>query len=259
MLGEWFIKFFTYSFEGGGGAPTSFSDGLGEGTFGWRHVLWIAFVIAAAIGGYHLFRKYPTLGRKVVRILVAALFAFRLVHQTIRAALGVEVPWTMAFPFHMCTVLTFLMPLTVLFDWKAIKTPVFVLSIMGGLITVLLGDYFDNRFLTVYALEGMSAHSLLILVPIWEIAGGRYRLDLKDSWKVIPGILVLIGWAMLANLVFFRDYDPNYMYLMKNELPFGNERIFFLFYVLIFLAFFAGIYAGPLRRLAVGRKKPIAG
>jgi len=247
MLREWFIRFFTYSFDNGGG-PTSYSDGLGEGTFGWRHLLWIAVILLFAVGGYLYFKKNPKLERKVVLFAVVAMFLIRFTHQTVRALLGVENPWTQAFPFHMCTVLTFLLPLTIVFDWKAIKTPVFVLAIMGGLITALLGDYFGDGFLTFFAYEGMTAHSLLILVPIYEIAAGRYKLELRDSWKVFAGILVLMGWAMLANLVFYPGTGANYMYLMENELPFGNERNYFLFYILIFLAFFAGIYAGPILR-----------
>jgi uncharacterized membrane protein YwaF len=247
MIKDWFIKFFTYSFNNGGG-PTSFSDGLGEGSFGWRHILWIAVIVLFAIGGYYYFRKHPKHEKTIVMIALAALFLVRFTNQTVRAAIGVENPWTQAFPFHMCTVLTFLLPLSVIFDWKAIKTPVYVLSIMGGVITVLLGDYFNDRFLTFFAFEGITAHSLLILVPIVEIAARRYTLDLRDAWKVIPGILVLMGWATLANRVFYKNLDPNYMYLMKNALPFGNEDNFFAFYVLIFLAFFAAIYAAPLAR-----------
>ncbi len=260
MFWQWLQKFITYSFTGGGGAPTSFADGLGEGAFGWRHFLWIAVVIALAILGFRFFRRHPAAGKTFILIAVLSLFVVRFTNQTIRAIIGVEVPWTQAFPFHMCTVLTFLLPLTILFDWKAIKTPVFVLAIMGGTITMLMGDYFSDRFLTFFAFEGMSAHSLLILVPIFEIAIGRYQLDIRDSWKVVAGILVLMGWAMLANLVFFKNLDPNYMYLMKNALPFGNDQNFFFIYIGIFLVFFATIYGLPLlyRKLMEGKPSPSA-
>ncbi|MDP3129996.1 MAG: YwaF family protein, partial [Bacillota bacterium] len=203
----------------------------------------------------------PKVERKVVLFAVIALFLIRFTNQTVRAAIGVEQPWTQAFPFHMCTVLTFVLPLSIVFDWKAIKTPVFVLSIMGGVITALLGDYFGDRFLTFFAFEGMTAHSLLIVVPIFEIAAGRYKLDLRDCWKVFAGILILMGWAMLANLVFYPSTGANYMYLMENALPFGNERNYFLFYILIFLFFFAVIYAGPILRtlpLLTNRKNQVS-
>ena len=243
MIWDWILKFFSYSF--GDGSPSTFSDGLGEGSFGIRHFIWIAVVILIAIIGYQLCKRHPKTESKIVLILVISLFLVRFSHQTLRAVIGVEVPWTKAFPFHMCTVLTFLLPLTVIFDWKKIKTPVYVLSIMGGVITLILGDYFNDRFMTFWNLEGMSAHTILILVPIFEIAAGRIKLDLKESWQVIIGILVLMGWAMLANLVFFKGTDPNYMYLMENELPFGNDQNYFFFYTLIFIVFLGVIYGSP--------------
>ncbi|MCX5775061.1 MAG: YwaF family protein [Firmicutes bacterium] len=244
MVWEWIVKFFGY-FKNGT-SVSSFSDGLGEGSFGWRHFIWMFLVIALAIGGYLYFKKYPKREKAIVLTLVISMFLVRFFHQTLRASIGVETPWTMAFPFHMCTVLTFLLPLTIVFNWKAIKTPVYVLSIMGGIITVLLGGYFSDRFLTFWALEGMAAHTLLIVVPIYEAASGKFEFNLKESWKVIPGILVLMGWATLANYVFFPNMGANYMYLVTNELPFGNQQNFFFFYMLIFALFFGLIYGIPL-------------
>jgi uncharacterized membrane protein YwaF len=243
MFWTWIERFFSYFPDGVG--PSTYADALGEGAFGWRHLVWIGLTILIAVVGSHYFRTHQDTETKIVKVLVIALFLFRLWHQTYRAFIGAENPWTQAFPFHMCTVLTFLMPLTVLFDWKTIKTPVYVLAIMGGAITMAMGEYFDSRFMTLYTLEGMSAHTLLILVPIFEFAAKKHELKFRDSWQVIAGILVLMGWASLANYVFYVNLDPNYMYLMHNALPFGNNDNFFFFYVLIFFLFFAAIYGLP--------------
>jgi uncharacterized membrane protein YwaF len=236
-------KFFIYSSSEE--SPSLYSDTLGEGSFGIRHFLWMGLVILLGFLLYRFFKKYPVAGKKYVLIMAFLLFTTRLIHQFVRGAIGVEVPWTEAFPFHMCTVLTFVLPIVALFDIKVLKTPVYVLSIMGGIITILLGDYFDSRFMNFGALEGMSAHTLLILIPIVEIAIGRFSINFKESWKVILGILILMGWATLANEVFFKDYNPNYMYLRENALPFGDEGNFFFFYALIFLCFFGGIFGIP--------------
>jgi len=244
MIWEWIVKFFGYFRNGT--SVSSFSDGLGEGEFGWRHFIWIFLVIAIAIAGYLYFKKYPKREKAIVLTLVIGMFCIRLFHQTLRASIGVESPWTQAFPFHMCTVLTFVLPLTIVFNWKAIKVPVYVLSIMGGIITVLLGGYFADRFMTFWTLESMAAHTILIIVPIYEAASGKFEFNLKESWKVIPGILVLMGWATLANNVFFPNMGANYMYLVTNELPFGTQENFFFFYTLIFALFFGLIYGIPL-------------
>lgn len=244
MIKDFIIRFITYySIDG---QMSSYSDSLGEGSFGYRHIIWMLVIILMAIWGYRYFKKHPKIESKVVLILLVALFFVRLTNQTVRAIMGVESPWTEAFPFHMCTVLTFLLPLTYVFRWEKIKTPVYVLAMMGGIITVLMGDYFSSVFMNFFTLEGMSAHTILILVPIFEIAAGNFKLELKESWKVLVGILVLMGWATLANLVFFVDYDPNYMYLLHNELPFGNDHNYFFFYMIIFTVFFWLIFGTPL-------------
>ena len=61
----------------------------------------------------------------------------------------------------------------------------------------------------------MSAHTLLILVPIIEVAVGDFRLELRNAWTVVVGLLVLVLWGTLANEVFFKAYDTNYMYLKE--------------------------------------------
>ena len=75
--------------------------------------------------------------------------------------------------------MTFMLPLTYFFKWDKIKTPVYVLSMMGGIITIIIGDYFDSKFMTFSTLEGMTAHTILLLVPIYEIAIGEFNLQIK--------------------------------------------------------------------------------
>jgi uncharacterized membrane protein YwaF len=242
---SFFQKFFLY-YESNG-SYTSYSDQLGSGAFvDIRHYLWLILIPLIAVIGYQFFKKYPKAGKMIVMVLAVSLFTFRLGHQTARAILGVENPWTQAFPFHMCTVLTFLLPLTIVFKWKKIETPVYVLAMMGGIITALMGDYFSSQFMNMYTLEGMSAHTLLILLPIYQISLGRFKLEFKNSLSVVIGVLILMGWATLANEVFYVGLDPNYMYLRHNGLPgdLGGEY-YFLIYTGIFFIFFGLIFGIP--------------
>lgn len=237
---SFFEKFFGYfryaDSEGVLGLPEPYKDGLGDGAFSdIRHILWILVTILLAVGLYMLFSKNHKAGKYFVVIACGMLFTTRLCNQIYRAAIGAEYPAWRAFPFHMCTVLSFLMPIVAIFKIDKIKTPVYTLAIMGGVITIIIGDYFDNRFLTFATLEGMSAHTLLVLVPIIEVAIGGWSIKFKNSWQTIVGIIILMLWATLANKVFFADYDTNYMYLVRNALP-GNigGDYFILIYALIF-------------------------
>lgn len=243
---NFFQKFFGY-IENDNGIPQPYADGLGHGAFeDWRHYVWIVLIIAACVVLYQVFKRHKKAGTITILVLCILLFATRLINQSVRAAIGAEVPAWRALPFHMCTVLTFVMPIVAVFQLNKLKNAVYVLAIMGGVITVFVNDYFDNAFMTFSSLEGITAHSLLIIVPICEIAVERFRLDFKNSWQVIVGILVLMGWASLANYVFFKEYDTNYMYLKRNALP-GNigGDFYFLVYVAIFAVFFGIIYGTP--------------
>lgn len=243
---SFFKKFFGYVYDGNGNYVPYF-DNLGKGAFDdWRHFAWIIITIVLAIGLYKVFSKHNKAGKITISILLGLLLVTRLTNQTIRACIGAEVPAWRAFPFHLCTIMTFMLPLTYFFKWDKMKTSVYVLSMMGGIITIIIGDYFDSKFMTFSTLEGMSAHMILLLVPIYEIAIGEFNLQIKRIWQPVVLMLALMGWAMLANDVFFKDYDTNYMYLKRNALP-GNlgGDYYFLIYITIFFILLGLIFGIP--------------
>ena len=54
-------------------------------------------------------------------------------------------------------------------------------------------------------------------VVIACIASGYFKVRTKDFWQGFVGIILLAGWSMIANLTI---EGANYLYLMKNGLPF---------------------------------------
>ncbi len=248
---EFIRKFFGYyqyeNEEGVLGLPEPFKDGLGKGAFSdIRHIIMLVLVISLCVILYRLFKKYPKTGKKTAFILVGIMLITRVVNQTVRAIIGAEDPAWRALPFHLCTMMSFVLPLVVIFKWDKLKTAVYTLSMMGGIVTLLLGEYFENQFLTFSAFEGIYAHTILILVPIMQIATDDFRFEFKKSWTVFLGIGILLLWATLANYVFFKDYDTNYMYLRKNGLP-GNlgGDFYFLIYCVLFLIMYFLIFSIP--------------
>lgn len=243
---SFFEKFFGYVRDSNGNLVPYYDD-LGKGAFSdWRHFAWIAVAIILPIVLYQIFKRHKKAGEITILVLAILLFVTRTVNQICRACIGAEVPAWRALPFHLCTVMTFLLPMTMVFNWKKIKPAVYALSMMGGIITVIIGDYFDSAFMTFSTLEGMAAHTLLLCLPIIDIAIGGFKLKFKQSWQPIVGILILLGWAMLANKVFFKDYNTNYMYLERNGLP-GNlgGDYYFLIYCAIFLLMWGMIFGIP--------------
>lgn len=245
-------KFFNYFVEG---------DGLGKGVvLDYRWWIWLIAFIGLAVGGYFLFKKYKKAGKITIIVVVSLLLATRTINQIVRACVGAENPWWRAIPFHLCTLMTFVMPLTILCKWDKIKNPVFVLSMMGAMITLLVNDYCDNAFVNFGAIEGACAHTILFVVPIWEIAIGEFKLNWKKSWEPIAGAGVCMAWAMIANLILKFGYgiDSNYMYLMKNALPIKLPGVtYLLVYVVIFFIFLAAIYGIPELWRFLKRKYPV--
>jgi len=250
-MGEFIRKYFGYfryeDENGVLGLPEPFKDELGKGAFSdWRHIVLLILVFVLSVILYKIFKKHRKAGERTVLILSITMFSIRVMNQIARAIIGAEVPAWRAFPFHLCTVMSFLLPLVVIFNWQKLKAPVYTLSMMGGIITLILGEYFDNRFLTFSSIEGISTHTILILVPIIEIATRHFKFEFKKSWTVFVAVFVLMLWATLANKVFFKSYDPNYMYLRKNGLPgdIGGDY-YFLIYSGIFIIMLLFIYGIP--------------
>lgn len=219
--------------------------GKGEGAFGYRHFIWIGLSIILGIVLYQLFKKYNKAGKYFIIISSIALLTYRTINQTYRAIAGLENPWYAAFPFHLCTVMTFVIPIVCLCKLDKLKSAVYGAGIMGGSITILFGEYFDYKFMTLGNLEGMIAHMLLIYIPLADVAINNFHFEIKDVWKNTVCMLACCLWATLGNLVIFKGYNKNFMYLRKNALPFDTPIHFFFIYILIYIVFALIIYGIP--------------
>lgn len=249
-------KFFGY-FKNQYGDYDWYSDDLRRGSFqDWRHFLWIIAVVIISVTLYRYVRNNKEKGKSIVLFLSITLLLGRITLVAFPVILGGLAPWGRIIPFHQCAVMGIVLPLVIFFDYKPLQQPVYVISMMGGLASIAFAAYFKSAFQNYYFYEGILSHTLLLLIPLLEIARGNFRLDFKKSWTVLVGMMVLIGWASLANDVFFPGKNTNYMYLKRNGFP--NEfagQYYFAIYVLIFAIVFGLIYAIPAiyRRYILGR------
>ena len=161
--------------------------------------------------------------------------------QIIKTIVGYSLPHGRdLIPGQMCTILIYLLPLMIIFDWKKIRTPVCVLSMMGAIMTMLINDYFNSRFMSFYTLEGMWAHTMLFVIPIAMIGLGELKLEVKKVWQVIVTMLIMIGWATLLNKVVLKKYEANYFYLERNKLPgnLGGKYFIGIYAIIFFMSLF---------------------
>lgn len=223
-----------------------YSGPAGDGDYGLRHFLWIIGTILLLIILYQFSKRKPKQARTVMVVLCVLLFLTRLTKQIYRAAAGIEDPVLMALPWQICTVMTFLMPVVLIYNLKKLKPLVYSVCLIGGIITLFVGGYFGNEFLTIWEYEPMWAHMMLIIIPVMEIAVGNYRLEFKDVWQTLLGLFLTTAWALLADLVIFAGYNTNNSELMSNNLGFDIPGVpFQVLYVIVGVIFITLMYGIP--------------
>ena len=220
-----------------------FSDGLGKGQMDIRHLIWIVVAIILLIVLLKLSKKYPKQMIKITKGVLTFIFIQRFINQLIRTLIAAEVPfWRATFPIHLCSIMIFLLPLTVIFNWKKIKKPVYYLSMLGGFITMLDGDYFDSLFMTFSTIEGIVAHTVIFLAPAVMLKVEKQKFTLKDVRDTFIGIALVAIWSTIFNVILsIIKRGSNYLFLVNNMLPIGG-KLFVLLYLLVFAILLLGFY-----------------
>ena len=233
---SFFEKFFGY-FKDEEGNLAQYNDWMGHNFIDIRHLIWIIVTILLVILLIQLSKKHKEGVITFCKGTLAFMFVQRVINQIVRAILVVEHPfWRVLFPAHLCTTMIYLLPIVVLFHIKKLKKPVYFLSALGGIITILEGNYFASVFMPFGTLEGIFAHTVISTVPIVLMYNEKEHFNLHDVKNIYLFMEGLMLWATMVNMLLLYLnpwYDPNYLYLVNNMLPFGGKHFVYL-YVLIF-------------------------
>lgn len=211
-----------------------------------RQITWLIGTPILCTVLYRYFKNHKEQARKTGVVLSLTLLASRLFVHIISVTNGHRGIWDIL-PYHLCSISAFAIPLVVLFDIKKLKLPMYTLGIMGGFITIVVAETFIWKFTSLYMLLSVYSHTLLVLIPIIEHARGEFTFDVKKSWSIFVVLIVLIGWAILANKVIFKNQDTNFMFLEYNGLP-GDlgGKYYILIYTAIFLIMYLAIFITPI-------------
>ena len=243
MVLDFLRKFFCF-FDYGGNSLEQYSDHLGKGALDIRHFIWIAIAIGLFIA-IKMIKDKKTNDKiyKILKVLLAIMFLTRLGRQIYAACVMAENPyWRAIFPIHLCSTMIYLLPIVVLFNIKPLKHPVYFLSILGGTITILVGDYFDSLFMTFGTLEGTYAHTLILVSSIFLLNYEQERFTADDFIKCCMAMCLLGLWSTIFNVILGQYYSgSNYLYLVRNMLPFGDSCFRFI-YLIIYTGLAFGFY-----------------
>lgn len=225
----------------------TYSDGKGQGPFGSQHFTWIFVSIALTVGLYQYFKHHPKNARIFIVIVCASDLVFRVINQTYLGLSGDSTVPAMALPWHLCTVMSFVLPIVVIFNIKRLKPAVYSVCLVGAIVSIFFGRYFGNSVVTFFDLEGMWSHNIMLMIPLIEIASGEFKLEIKNWWHtyVLAGLCTI--WAGLGDWIFFAKYDTNYSLFKHNELGFSIPGVpYVVLYLVIFVLFVACMYGIPI-------------
>ncbi|MDR0384126.1 MAG: YwaF family protein [Christensenellaceae bacterium] len=143
------------------------------------------------------------------RIVVYGLAAAVLIVHTFEQIMEGE------FPFHLCNVMAFFLPFVVLFNLVELKTSVYAMSILGGILSLVANEFYFDWQNTFMAYESLITHFLLILIPLLDIYLIKdFRFERKRSWQVPLGMVIMICWAVIGDIIYGAfGIEKNFMYL----------------------------------------------
>lgn len=242
----------------------SFMDWLVErGDLGTGKGLWcplhICLIIALAVWiavCFIVFSKHKTFALKVTKVVCILMVVFRLGRMALLIFSGKE-SFIQAMPWHLCHVMALVFPLYFLTGQRKGFLPIVCVTLFGGVLTFLFGDYYKFSVLSFLQLESLFLHFCMPTVVAGVLATGWLKIDSKDFWQIPVLLLMLLCWAELGNTLV---PGSNYLFLRENGLPFnlfGNAHFYFTYLVLVAImvvVFFAPIVIAKIIRKKNGSK-----
>ena len=231
-----FAKFFGF-FQNEKNELIQFNDNLGNGFLDIRHLIWIIITVIIIILLIKYGKQHKQQLFKVFNYILIFMFVQRFATQLVKTIIHAENPfWRSIIPIHLCSIMIYLLPIVVIFNLKRIKMPVFFLSIIGGTMTIIEGDYFSSLFLPFTSIEGIFAHTVIATIPIVLIVLEKEQITLKDTKNIMLGLGIIVFWATIFNIILgCLGIESNYLFLVTNMLPFGKEYFVFYYYTIFLI------------------------
>ena len=213
-----------------------------------RQLAWMVIAPLVGIIAYKYFYHNKRNARKIVVILSVLLLVLRFYTHGSDVIFGHSPAFTFL-PFHLCEIMCVLVPIVAIFQLKWFKLPIYTLSMMGAVTTIYIGDQFSSTFFNSGLAVSIISHTLLLIIPLIEHAQGEFSFSIRESIKIFPIMLILMGWAELGNRVLLAGKHYNYMFLEQNGLPYNfGGKFYFLIYIAIFFTMYSAIFIPPLIR-----------
>jgi len=227
-----------------------------NGLFGIKHILWITltFVLLAAL--YPVLKRHKRIADIALTVFAVTMLVLRFVKYFIMYPFVWENSFARIIPYELCTIMSYVLPFTVLFRTHRLNSFIYPLAVFGGTVTLGYADWvFDGNSINFNKLESMIVHILLIYIPVLSAAADRYRFDVAKIYRPFAAMALLLVYAEVANE--WITPGANHMYTRVNPLPKDTAPLHHMFLLGAGFVLFMAIIHAPdiVRRITAGIKR----
>ena len=179
--------------------------------FGMAHNISLLIILIFIILGISFIRKIDRKKCKfIIKVLAVCVPVLELSHTVWLYNCGLT-DWQKLLPLHICAMNMILIPIAIFSKNLLIREYVFAFSIVGGIFGVVLPSGVSGSYPIIHyqTIQTFIYHSLLIFIPIAQIAIDDFMPDIKNIYKVHILFIVL---AILVG-IFDYTFDENYMFI----------------------------------------------
>jgi hypothetical protein len=198
--------------------------------------------IALVIMLYFVFKKYKKAGKVMLYTSAAVMLVLRIVKYLYFKPIYWNEGWGSIVPYELCTILSYILPFTVFLNTKKLNKFIYPLAIIGGVVTMAYSEWiFNGQGLNFNKFESLIVHILLIAIPYFSAAVGRFSFKIKDFFKPVIAMAFFVGYAYIANT--YITPGANHMFIRVNPLPINFPVHHMYFFAAFFLIVLFLMYA----------------
>lgn len=216
--------------------------GTGKGLWCPLHICLMVLLGLWIVVCWIIFKKHKNFALKVTKIVCILMIIFRIGRMALLIISGKE-SFIQAMPWHLCHVMAIVFPCFYLTKTKKFFLPIVCVTLFGGILTFIFGDYYKFSVLSFLQLESLFLHFCMPTVVVGVLATGYFKVESKDFWQIPVLLIILLCWAELGNTLV---PGSNFLYLRESGLPFNLFGLHFYFTYLVLVLAMAVVFFAPI-------------
>ena len=190
-------------------------SGMAVETFSSAHIVVLILSAITIFCIIQLYHKQTTLGRRIIKMTIAALLVMLYFSRWIWCAIFADFSFfmTMLLPLHLCSVSAMIGSVAVFSNNRLLKEFLYGISLPGGMAAMANPNLGPYPLFSFFFAEYTLTHTLLILLPLLYVFGDGFRPDVRSLSQSICLATPFIGMAFWVN----QTIGSNYMFLNHAE------------------------------------------